>query len=410
MIITQNQAMKSLINDFIHNKNITNNQQTLIILLQGETGTGKEIFAREIHRKSGAKGKFVAVNCAAIPESLFWSHWFGHRKGSFSSAIEDRKGAFEEAEKGTLFLDEIGEIPLTHQAILLRALQEKKGYRTGEMDKERRYNIHRIICATNIELEKAVEAKTFREDLYHRIKALMIEIPPLKDRSDDISLLIDHFLKQNNQGTSSCKLMPDNLREIFSTYEWPGNVRQLQQELERLCLLSQDNDLDMLHCSPELKRHIALYYKPQPIDTSKIHLPNTLDTLVERLAKNTHDTWALKRHKEGWIYDDKHGDKTNSCLINYEFLPESEKAGNRNIVHEIMKAIFAYDYLIINKKGGLEQCSKQLEKLLIEKAITDNKGNITDAATDLEIDRATLSRKVNADADLKALANKVRKQ
>jgi transcriptional regulator with PAS, ATPase and Fis domain len=134
-IITQNKAMKNLLNSFIHNENIRNNKETLIILLQGDTGTGKEVFAREIHNSSKAKGKFVAINCAAIPDGLFASHWFGHRKGSFSGAIEDRKGAFEEAKNGTLFLDEIGEIPLDFQAILLRALQENKGFRVGEMDK-----------------------------------------------------------------------------------------------------------------------------------------------------------------------------------------------------------------------------------------------------------------------------------
>jgi len=131
-----------------------------------------------------------------------------------------------------------------------------------------------------------VVEKKFREDFYHRIKGLMIEIPPLKDRSDDISLLINHFLKQLNQGGSSPKVIPDSLREIFTTYEWTGNVRQLQEELKRLYLLSQGEVLETIHCSRELKRHIALYYKPEPIETSKIHLTKTLDTLVETLAKN----------------------------------------------------------------------------------------------------------------------------
>jgi len=400
-IITQNQTMNSLIQSFIYNDNIRYNRNSLIVLLQGETGTGKEVFAREIHKSSRARGKFVAVNCAAIPDGLFASHWFGHRKGSFSGAIEDRKGAFEEAKNGTLFLDEIGEIPLELQAILLRALQENKGFRVGEMDKERSYNVHRIICATNIDLEKAVAEKKFREDLYHRIKVLMIEIPPLKDRSDDIPLLIEHFLKYR-------KIIPNQLKEIFTTYEWPGNVRQLQLELERLCLLSQGEVLEPIHCSRELRRHIATYYEPKPIDTSKVHLSSIFEDLIEKLAKNTHDTWALQRHQEGWKYGEKHGHKTNTCLIDYEFLPESEKVGNRNTVREIMKAILACDYMITNEKGSLEQSMKQFEKQLISNLLIKNHANITDAAQNLQIDRATLSRKVSADVELKELVENIR--
>lgn len=298
-------------------------------------------------------------------------------------------------------LTSFGEIPLEFQAILLRALQENKGFRVGEMDKERSYNVHRIICATNIDLEKAVAEKKFREDLYHRIKVLMIEIPPLKDRSDDIPLLIEHFL-------NSRKIMPNPLKEIFTTYEWPGNVRQLQLELERLCLLSQGEVLEPIHCSRELRRHIAAYYKPQPIDTSKVHLSSIFEDLIEKLAKNTHDTWALQRHHEGWKYGEKHGHKTNTNLIDYEFLPESEKVGNRNTVREIMKAILACDYMITNEKGSLEQSMKQLEKQLISNLLIKNNANITEAAQILQIDRATLSRKVSADAELKQLVENIR--
>ncbi len=402
-IITQNQTMLGLINSFIYNENIRNNKQSLIFLLQGKTGTGKEVFAREIHNSSRTRGKFIAVNCAAIPDDLFASHWFGHRKGSFSGAIEDRKGAFEEARNGTLFLDEIGEIPLKHQAILLRALQEKKGFRVGEMDKERSYNIHRIICATNIDLEKAIAENKFREDLYHRIKLLMIEIPALKDRSDDISLFIDHFLKDSK------KIIPNKLRKIFTNYEWPGNVRQLQVELERLCLLSQGQILNPIHCSRELTRHIAAYYEPKPIDTSNVNLSKLFDELIETLAKNTHDTWALQRLEQGWKYGDQHGHKTNTCLIDYEFLPESEKVGNRNTVREIMKAILACDYMIANGSSSLEKSMKQFEKQLIENVLIKTNGNITEAAQSLQIDRATLSRKVSADSELKQLLEKIRK-
>jgi transcriptional regulator with PAS, ATPase and Fis domain len=401
-IITQNYKMQSLIQDFIHNKNIKNNPESLIFLLQGKTGTGKEVFARELHNCSKAKGKFIAVNCAAIPDDLFVSHWFGHRKGSFSGAIEDRKGAFEEARNGTLFLDEIGEIPMEHQAILLRALQEKKGFRVGEIDKERSYNIHRIICATNIDLEKAVAENKFREDLYHRIKVLMIEIPALKDRSDDIPLLINHFLDTK-------KILPDKLRKVFATYEWPGNVRQLQLELERLCLLSQGNELNPIHCSRELRRHLAAYYEPKPIDTSSVNLSKLFDDLVEKLAKNTHDTWALQRLEEGWKYGEQHGHKTNTCLIDYEFLPNSEQLGNRNTVSEIMKAILACDYMITNAEPDLEHSMKQYEKQVIKTALIKNNANITEAAQSLQIDRATLSRKVSADNELKQFVENIKK-
>ena len=208
------------------------------VTIRGETGTGKELVARAIHQKSPcSKGPFVAVNCAALPESLLESELFGHEKGSFTGATARRIGRFEAADNGTLFLDEIGEMSLSAQSRLLRAIQEKEFQRVGGSESIR-VNV-RLICATNRDLETDVKENRFREDLYYRINVFSIALPPLRERGADVLLLADYFVKKY------CQLHDRNIQRIstpaidmLSAYHWPGNVRELENVIERAVIVA----------------------------------------------------------------------------------------------------------------------------------------------------------------------------
>ncbi|MGE0869735.1 MAG: sigma-54-dependent transcriptional regulator [Kofleriaceae bacterium] len=202
--------------------------QDVSILIQGESGTGKELVARTLHERGGRRGKrFVALNCGAIPESLIDSELFGHAKGAFTGASTDRPGVFVEADKGTLFLDEIGDMPLPVQARLLRVLQEGEVRPVGGSG-VRKVDV-RVIAATHVDLAGAVERNLFRQDLFYRLNVIVVSVPPLRERLDDLPLLAAHFLRKHG-GRAAPGLSPDAL-EAMTGYNWPGNVRELENAL-----------------------------------------------------------------------------------------------------------------------------------------------------------------------------------
>jgi len=210
------------------------------ILITGPNGTGKELVAHQIHKKSDRhQFPLIEVNCAAIPSELIESELFGHLKGAFTSAIKDRKGKFEAASQGTLFLDEIGDLSLSAQAKVLRALQESKVQRVGS-DKDIAVNV-RILAATNKDLKKEIEEGRFREDLYHRLAVILIEVPSLAERTDDIPLLADHFIAEiaKKDGMPIKKIEPAAMN-LLKQYLWSGNVRELRNVIERLMILGDD--------------------------------------------------------------------------------------------------------------------------------------------------------------------------
>jgi DNA-binding NtrC family response regulator len=218
------------------------------VFITGQNGTGKELVARAIHEASErAKAPFIEVNCAAIPSELIESQLFGHEKGSFTSAIKQRKGDFELAHGGTLFLDEIGDMSLSAQAKVLRALQENKIVRVGG-EKEIPVDV-RIIAATNKNIKNEIAQHQFREDLYHRLSVILIEVPLLKDRKDDIPLLINHFLEEiaEAQGKKKTEISEKAL-ELLKEKPWTGNIRELRNVVERLVILSgnqiEDKDVE----------------------------------------------------------------------------------------------------------------------------------------------------------------------
>lgn len=208
------------------------------VLITGENGTGKELVARWLHQKSNrAVGPYIEINCAAIPTELIESELFGHEKGSFTSAIKQRIGKFEQANGGTLFLDEIGDMNLSAQAKVLRALQEGKITRIGG---EKEINVDvRVLAATNKNLLKEVEDKNFRLDLYHRLGVILIHVPSLNNRREDIPLLIDYFLTQiSNEYGQAKKDISDKAIKALTQYNWTGNIRELRNVVERLIILS----------------------------------------------------------------------------------------------------------------------------------------------------------------------------
>jgi transcriptional regulator with PAS, ATPase and Fis domain len=241
-VITQDQTTLEILNSVRQIKDFD-----ITVLLEGETGTGKDLLAKVIHQTSNRKDKrFVAVTCSAIPEALFESELFGHKKGAFTGAVTDKTGLLDEAAGGTLYLDEIGEVPLPIQVKLLRAIEEKEIVRIGEV-KPKKVDF-RVIAATNRNLDELVQEGKFRSDLFYRLNAIRIKLPPLREKKEDIPFLVDHMLKKhwlsgmnNSSGTNpnQSKPIPDldpKILELFSNYEWPGNIRELDNEVKRLLI------------------------------------------------------------------------------------------------------------------------------------------------------------------------------
>ncbi len=223
------------------------------VLIQGETGVGKELVARAIHNRSPRRNKpFLAVNCGAIPGNLIESELFGHRKGAFTDAHADKRGIFEEADGGTLFLDEITEIPILLQVKLLRVLQESSVRRVGE-NHDRKVDV-RIVAATNKELAKEAKNQRFREDLYFRLNVLSLTIPALRERREDIPLLVEHFIGRFNEklGTSITGIDPRAM-QILTEFSWDGNVRQLEHAMERAMVLCESTVIQLQDLEPRIR-------------------------------------------------------------------------------------------------------------------------------------------------------------
>src|SRR3989441_2244608 len=213
------------------------------VLLLGETGTGKELFARAIHNLSPRRDRtFVKINCAAIPSGLLESELFGHERGAFTGAINQKIGRFEFADRGTLFLDEVGDLPLELQPKLLRVLQEQEFERLGG-NRTQRVDV-RVVAATNADLSKRVAERAFRSDLYYRLNVFPIQIPALRERAEDLALLVRYFVQRfSRQLNKSVEYIPADVMDALAHYSWPGNVRELENLIERAVLLSPGKEL-----------------------------------------------------------------------------------------------------------------------------------------------------------------------
>jgi two-component system response regulator AtoC len=253
---------------------------SITVLIEGDTGTGKELVARAIHRTSArADGPFLAINCAAMPEALLESELFGHRRGAFTGATDDQLGMFRAAAGGTLLLDEIGDMPAAMQAKLLRVLQEGEVTAVGDT-RPRKVDV-RVLSATNRDLKSAVQTRAFREDLYYRLAAFPIRLPPLRERREDIPLLAARFLEaaaeRHHKRISG---FDPEVLELLTLSNWPGNVRELQNEVERAVALAHDGDsIKVGHLSPAVR---AL--TPQTPATSEDSEPRGAEPIAEPIA------------------------------------------------------------------------------------------------------------------------------
>ena len=290
------------------------------VLLEGESGTGKELFARSLHALSPrAEGPFVAINCAAIPDTLLETELFGHEKGAFTGAAARKPGRFELAHRGTLFLDEIGDLPLGLQAKILRALEERRFERVGGTQ-----SLHvdvRVVAATNRNLKQSVAARQFREDLYFRLSVFPIMIPPLRERADDIPILATHFVEKfcRDMNKKALALSLASLDEL-KAYEWPGNVRELQNCIERAVILCEADGIQPRHLNLSFRTAVAAPPAVSPWD--QVDLSGTLAEAVRRAT-----TEVERRKIEAAIRDSGNNRQRAADIlqVNYKTLVQKMK-------------------------------------------------------------------------------------
>jgi len=266
-------------------------RSTATVLLRGESGTGKELLARAIHQHSPRVGPFVTINCGAIPEGVLESELFGHERGAFTGALRKRVGRFEQAQGGTIFLDEVGDLPLLMQVKLLRVLQERTFERVGG-NEPIKADV-RIIAATHRDLEAGISDGGFREDLYWRLNVVPISLPPLRERKEDIPLLIDHFLSKYNAENQKQVLLSTDLLELMRRYDWPGNIRELQNCIERIVVLAEGEEVGLR----EIPKSIQGYFQDMRQVTSA---PGSA-SLKENLATMERERIRTALEKSGWV-------------------------------------------------------------------------------------------------------------
>jgi DNA-binding NtrC family response regulator len=283
-------------------------QSDSTVLVTGESGTGKELLAKAIHQNSQrSKKPFVTINCGAIPETLIESELFGHRKGSFTGAIADRIGKFEAGNEGTVFLDEVSELVLNAQVKLLRVLQEREIDKVGD-PRPVKVNV-RIIAATNRNLRNLVEDGQFREDLFYRLSVITIDLPPLRERREDIPLLVDHFLRKYCDRCKAPAISPsEEVLDILTKYNWPGNVREMENLMERLVVLRKGSIVLPEHLPGEIRQpksrvaNLALELPDEGIDLEEVEKEILLLALQKHLWNQTRAARFLNISRKTLIY------------------------------------------------------------------------------------------------------------
>ena len=395
-------------------------------LVTGESGVGKESFPQIIHNNSARKhGPYIAVNCGAIPEGTIDSELFGHKKGSFTDAVSERKGYFEVADGGTIFLDEVGELPLPTQARLLRVLESGEFMKVGSSQVQRT-NI-RVVAATNVDLQDAIKRKKFREDLYYRLNTVTIELPPLRDRGDDIKLL---FRKFAADFADKYRMPPIRLSEdaqvLLSAYNWPGNIRQLRNIVERLSVIAEDREIskdllrEHLPANAEV-RHPAIIRVPHMEDNfrsfdnaNKGDIPGgSMEMLYKMIYDLKNEVSDMSRHLHK-VIDTRtphNVDTTPSSYVDspvctlptaiatpindrsafVEAIPRDMTV--HSVAHNIGSEFGTSDYeeiLNSDKTLSLEEMEQEYIKMILKR----NNGVRKKTADDLKISERTLYRKL----------------
>lgn len=347
------------------------------VLIVGESGAGKDVFSKIIHQNSSRKQrKYIAVNCAAIPEGTIESELFGHVKGSFTGAEKDRRGYFAEADKGTIFLDEVGELPYTMQAKLLRVIENGEFLPVGASSAVK-VDV-RIVAATNVNLLKAVEQGRFRSDLYYRLNQINISVPSLRERKDDIPLLFRYFCSEISEKYNIPRInLSSDALTYLSNYPWRGNIRELKNIAERISLLEMDREIDVV----KLKTYIPpIESLPIPIESGEYY--DDKDDIIRIILQNKKDIEELKEevHKLKSVVIGLFNSSSSTAML----VPPTEE--------EVPETVIDYPEETVKKEESVNL--RELEKKAIIAALERNGGKRSAAAKELGFSERTLYRKM----------------
>ena len=347
------------------------------VLIVGESGAGKDAFSKSIHQNSSRKQrKYIAVNCAAIPEGTIESELFGHVKGSFTGAEKDRRGYFAEADKGTIFLDEVGELPYTMQAKLLRVIENGEFLPVGASSAVK-VDV-RIVAATNVNLLKAVEQGRFRSDLYYRLNQINISVPSLRERKDDIPLLFRYFCSEISEKYNIPRInLSSDALTYLSNYPWRGNIRELKNIAERISLLEMDREIDVV----KLKTYIPpIESLPVPIESEEYY--DDKDDIIRIILQNKKDIEELKEevHKLKSVVIGLFNSSSSTAVL----VPPTEE--------EVTETVIDYPEETVKKEESVNL--RELEKKAIIAALERNGGKRSAAAKELGFSERTLYRKM----------------
>ena len=383
----------------------------LTVLIQGESGVGKEVFSKIIHSLSPRKhNKFIAINCGAIPEGTINSELFGHEKGSFTGATSERKGYFETVSGGTIFLDEIGEMPLDTQAFLLRVLESGEFIRVGS-SKVLKTDV-RVIAATNIDLESRIRSGKFREDLYYRLNTVPIKVPSLKERREDIYMLFRKFAVDFSEKYRTSPIqLDDEARQLLENYPWPGNVRELKNVVEQISVLSEDNELsaaDFIDLVPNMvERRLPMKqensFSGDSFQEREILYKllfdmkgdlNDLKSLVfELIRTNNLSVSNISSLRQLESRELPYAGTPAPSSENFDYpvdTPPASQDYNQPIIISRSEEESYQNSEIVEENLSLES----MERDLITKALKKHKGRRRDAAEELGISERTLYRKI----------------
>lgn len=344
------------------------------IVITGESGVGKDVFARIIHQNSRRKqNNYVAVNCAAIPEGTIESELFGHIKGSFTGADKDRKGYFAEADKGTIFLDEIGELPITTQSKLLRILENGEIIPVGS-SKAIKVDV-RVVAATNVNLYKAVEKGKFREDLYYRLNQVVINVPSLRERREDIPLLFRYFSREHADKYQVPRInLSQEATEYLKNYRWKGNIRELKNIAERISILEMNRDIDL----PTLQKYIPILEKLPILSEQREENTESRDDIIRMVLQNHKDVLELRNELEQLKNFVRQLLETTPIQQKSLLLPTNEEE----------------EFVTMEEAAPTTQNLKDLERTAIIEALERNNGKRGLAAKELGFSERTLYRKI----------------
>ncbi|MGV8138749.1 MAG: sigma-54 interaction domain-containing protein [Mangrovibacterium sp.] len=371
----------------------------LSVLISGESGTGKEVFPQIIHSFSSRKhGKYIAVNCGAIPEGTIDSELFGHEKGAFTGALSDRKGYFEEADGGTIFLDEIGELPLSTQVRLLRVLEAGEFIKVGS-SKVLKTNV-RMVAATNVDLPKAIEEGKFREDLYYRLNTVPIRVLPLRDRKEDIYLLFRKFAQDFAERYRMPPVrLDDEARLVLENFNWPGNVRQLKNITEQISVIEQERQITGKAMQGYLPAGTASRLPALYKGVDEKTFSSEREILYQVLFDMKKDMNDLKKLVLDLMRDGNHAEEfhtENAQIIHNlykkeasHYVPEPAQAAPAQFDHVNREDILDTEEFV---EESLSLEDKEIE--LIKKALEKHKGKRKYAAQELGISERTLYRKI----------------